>query len=243
MKDIGKLFMEYTKYQYLGESDQQKGEPQPPLEKEYCEGEVIKLPKNFHKKEVTLNDVISSRRSLRKYSTVPLTLEELAYLLWNTQGVISKNEKATLRTVPSAGARHPFHTYLLINNVENIKGGLYRYNAISHTLVSFKLQEEIKEQMVAACLGQPFVGTSAVTFIWTVDIYRTSYRYGERAYRYVHLDAGHVCQNLYLAAEAIECGACAIAAFNDDLTNNLLDLDGENEFVIYLAAVGKKIKG
>ncbi|SHJ85086.1 SagB-type dehydrogenase domain-containing protein [Anaerobranca californiensis DSM 14826] len=239
MKEIGKLFMEYTKYQYLEESDQQKGEPQPPLEKEYLEGKIIKLPKTFNKREIILDDAIIRRRSVRKYISVPLTIEELAYLLWNTQGVISKNEKATLRTVPSAGARHPFHTYLLINNVENLQEGLYRYNALSHTLVTVNLQGKIKEELVSACLGQTFIGTSAVTFIWTVDIYRTSYRYGQRAYRYVHLDAGHVCQNLYLTAEAIDCGVCAIAAYNDDLLNNLLGLDGENEFAIYLASVGK----
>lgn len=240
MKDIGKDFMEYTKYKYLGESDQQKELPQPPLEQEYLDGEIIKLPKDILKTQALLDELVEGRRSVRKYSNKPMTIAELGYLLWSTQGIKSKNERATLRTVPSAGARHPFHTYLLVNNVQGLKPGIYRYNALSHTLVTFNLEEGIADRVVAACLGQPFAGTSNVTFIWSVDIYRCSYRYGERAYRYVHLDAGHVCQNLYLAAEAIDSGVCAIAAYDDDVINELLGLDGENEFVIYVCPVGKK---
>lgn len=241
MKHIGKEFMEFTKYKNLGESDQQQGMAQPPLEVEYqgLDGKLIKLPK-AGKTNVLLDEIIIQRKSVRKYSDKGLTLDELSYLLWSTQGVKDKNEKATLRTVPSAGARHPFHTFLLINNVEGLVPGLYRYNALSHTLASFNLEDNIAETTVAACLGQPFVGTAAVTFIWTVDIYRCEYRYGQRAYRYVHLDAGHVCQNLYLTAEAIDCGVCAIAAYDDDTLNELLGLDGEKEFAIYVGTVGKK---
>lgn len=240
MIEIGKDFMELTMYKNLGESDQQKGMTQPPLEVEYLDGEVIKLPKEILKTNALLDEIIVQRKSLRKYADKPLTLEELSYLLWSTQGIKSKNEKVTMRTVPSAGARHPFHTFLLINNVEGLKPGIYRYNALSHTLVTYNLEDNIAEKTVAACLGQPFVATAAATFIWTVDIYRASYRYGQRAYRYVHLDAGHVCQNLYLAAEAIDSGVCAIAAYDDDTLNDLLRLDGENEFAIYVGTVGKK---
>ncbi len=240
MKNIGKDFMEYSKYKHLGESDQAKGMAQPPLEVEYLDGEVIRLSKDIMETDAKLDEVILQRKSLRKYADKPMTLDELTYLLWSTQGIKTKNEKVTMRTVPSAGARHPFHTFVLVNNVEGLTPGIYRYNALSHTLVSYNLKEGIDQDTVAACLGQPFVATAAATFIWTVDIYRASYRYGERAYRYVHLDAGHVCQNLYLAAEAIDCGVCAVAAFDDDALNDLLEIGGEKEFAIYVAPVGKK---
>ena len=96
------------------------------------------------------------------------------------------------------------------------------------------------ERVSAACLGQRFVMASAATFIWTAVPYRMAWRYGERGYRYMHVDVGHVCQNLYLAAEAIGSGACAIGAFNDDQLNELLNIDGEEHFTIYVATVGKK---
>jgi SagB-type dehydrogenase family enzyme len=97
------------------------------------------------------------------------------------------------------------------------------------------------DRFAEACLKQPIVRESAVTFIWTCVIYRMAWRYSERAYRLVHLDAGHVCQNLYLAAEQIGCGVCAIGAFDDELMADLLGIDGVEEFVIYCATVGKKL--
>jgi len=107
-------------------------------------------------------------------------------------------------------------------------------------LIKLASKPDTVKRMVGACLGQESVAASAVTFVWTAVPYRTTWRYGERGYRYMHLDAGHVCQNLYLAAEAIEAGACAIGAFSDDAMNELLGLDGVKQFVIYLAAVGKR---
>jgi SagB-type dehydrogenase family enzyme len=92
---------------------------------------------------------------------------------------------------------------------------------------------------MAACLGQAFVRASAVTFLWSTVIYRMAWRYSERAYRLVHLDAGHACQNLYLAASQVGCGTCAIAAFDDDLMADLLGVNIEEEFVLYCATVGK----
>jgi SagB-type dehydrogenase family enzyme len=145
-----------------------------------------------------------------------------------------------LRTVPSAGARHAFETYLLINRVEGLKQGMYRYLALEHKLIEVNMEADIVDRTVAGCMGQATVGGSAVTFIWVAIVDRMKWRYDVRGYRYLHLDAGHVCQNLYLAAESIDCGACAIAAFDDDEINQVLGLDGEQQFVIYVGAVGKK---
>jgi len=244
-KGIGKEFMEKTKYQYLEESDQNKGLPQPPLELEYDSNAVlIDLPsiESIKVKSVDLRNVIEARKSLRKYADTNLTIEELSYLLWCTQGVKQVvSRPATIRTVPSAGARHAFETYLLINKVDGIKQGLYRYIALSHKLMEVSIETGMDEKISNSCLRQDFIKNSAITFIWTADAYRMKWRYGERGYRYLHLDAGHVCQNLYLCAQNIDSGVCAIAAFDDNEINSILGLDGENKFVVYVATVGKNI--
>jgi SagB-type dehydrogenase family enzyme len=247
MKQIGKLFIEETKVQKLGASHQAKGYRQPPLETEFDQNaNIIDLPQPDLKKcgaDADFNSIISKRCSRRNYSGEPLTLEELSYLLWCTQGVkYIIPETVTYRNVPSAGSRHAFDTYILANRVVGLNPGLYRFAAIAHKLLEFDLAKGVAEKVTAGCLGQKFILDSAVTFLWVADVYRMTWRYGQRGYRYLHLDAGHVCQNLYLAAEAIGVGACAIGAFDDDALNGLLGLDGINHFVIYAATVGKKTR-
>lgn len=242
--DIGKLFLERTCYAYAQPSDQAKGAPRPPLElaEDHSLPRVeLPPPSALQVDAVNLLDLIESRRTLRTYAPALLSLEELSYLLWCTQGVQSFTPAgSTLRTVPSAGARHPFETYLLINRVGELPAGLYRYLAIDHELLQIRLGDRLADQFAAACLDQDQLKGSAVTFIWTAVGYRAVWRYGQRGYRYMHLDAGHVCQNLYLAAGSIGCGVCAIAAFVDEEINPLLGIDGEDHFTIYLGAVGKR---
>jgi nitroreductase len=279
MNRIGREFMEKTRYAHLEPSEQSKGLPQPPLERELSVGKgLIELPqvKSLNLGHADLRELLERRHSLRRYAEVALEREELAFLLWSTQGVKKLIPgTATFRTVPSAGARHALETYLLINRVEGLRPGLYWYSALRHALAALDSGETAAETgggaagdrgsagdrgtvhteagaaggnrgaaragaMVAACLGQEFVKTSAVTFVWAAEVQRMTWRYGQRGYRYLHLDAGHVCQNLYLAAEAIGCGACAIAAFSDEAMNELLNLDGEARFAVYVAAVGKR---
>jgi SagB-type dehydrogenase family enzyme len=144
-----------------------------------------------------------------------------------------------MRNVPSAGARHAFETYLLVNNVQGLDPGLYRYLALTHELLQIDTAPGMAERVVLACLGQDFVGTCAATFIWVAVPYRMTWRYSERGYRYLYIDAGHVGQNLYLSARSLDCGVCAIAAFSDDDMNRILGLDGEEQFVIYIATAGK----
>ncbi len=241
---IGKQFMHETKPQFAEESQQHQGLPQPPLELDYDPAahlipllEVGDLPAYA----LDLKQAMEQRKTLRSYQEHPLTLAELSFLLWATQGIKRVTSRpVTFRTVPSAGSRHAFETYLLINQVEGIQPGLYRYIALEHALLPVKQGEAINNQITTACFDQHQVRDSAVTFIWVTVLERMYWRYGERGYRYLHLDAGHVCQNLYLAAEAIQSGVCAIAAFNDDEINRVLGLDGENQFVIYLGSVGKR---
>jgi SagB-type dehydrogenase family enzyme len=180
---------------------------------------------------------------VRRYADLALTRQELSYLLWCTQGVkqVRSDGYCTLRNVPSAGARHAFETYLLVNNVDGLEPGLYRFLAIEHKLSTVDLAPDLAERIVRACLGQRFVQTAAVTFVWVAVVYRMAWRYGQRSYRYLHLDAGHVCQNLYLAAQAVDCGVCAIAAFDDQDLSQVLGVDGEAQFPIYVAAVGKMV--
>jgi SagB-type dehydrogenase family enzyme len=141
--------------------------------------------------------------------------------------------------VPSGGARHPFETYLIINRVEGIKPGLYRYLALKHKLHHIPTKGSLIQKLVTACMDQKFVGTSAVTFVWTVIPYRTEWRYGIVSHKLIAIDVGHVCQNLYLACEAINAGACAIGAYLQGEMDKLLGVDGKEEFAIYVASVGK----
>jgi SagB-type dehydrogenase family enzyme len=243
MKTAGRDFMKATYYEQISESPQDQGEPQPPLELPLPpEAALIPLPApaELHLPEIELRDAIERRRSVRRYKKQALTLAELSYLLWLTQGVKETSKRpATLRTVPSAGARHAFETYLLINIVEGLEPSLYRFAASQHALLRLESSSNIREDITSACFDQRQVFESAATFIWVAVTERMTWRYVERGYRYLHLDAGHVCQNLYLAAEAIDCGVCAIAAFDDEKIHSALDVDGENLFVIYLASLGK----
>ena len=244
VKGTGREFMEKTKYKYLDSSDQVKGLPQPPLTLPPAEGKPVHRlpdPEKAPREAVDLWDAINDRVSVRAYGEEPLSLEELSYMLWCTQGVKEATDRpATLRTVPSAGARHCFETYLLVNRVEGLKQGLYRFLAAEHSLQEVDTDPGIAERVTQACFNQRFVMQSAATFIWTAVAYRMMWRYGERGYRYMHLDAGHVCQNLYLAAEAIGCGTCAIAAFHDDALNEALRIDGVQQFAVYVGVLGKK---
>jgi SagB-type dehydrogenase family enzyme len=244
MLPTGRTFMEQTRYEYLSLSDQTQELPAPPLEKPHRQDHLTippPKPEEIHVPLLDLRAAIETRRSVRHYDRDPLTLGELAFLCWSTQGIVEvKAPYYTLRNVPSAGGRHAFETYLLINRIGGVQPGLYRYLAFSHSLIPVDTQKGVMDRVMAACLGQAFVRSSAVTFIWSAVIYRMAWRYSERAYRLVHLDAGHVCQNLYLAGEQIGCGTCAIGAFDDQQMADVLGIDGEEEFVIYCATVGRK---
>jgi SagB-type dehydrogenase family enzyme len=237
--------MHLTRYPHLPVSAQNQGLPQPPLERGFPPDSILydlPAPAEIEVPEISLRAAIEQRRSLRKYSQEPLSLAELSFLLWCTQGVKQVSSRpATLRTVPSAGARHAFETYLLINRVEGVAPGLYRYISLDHAMLPLETEPGLAERFVAACTDQRMVSESCVSFFWAADTERMEWRYPVRGYRYLLLDAGHICQNLYLAAEAVQCGACAIAAFDDDLLNQALGIDGEAMFAAYAASVGKKL--
>ena len=243
--DKGYAFVESTKYGNISEPGQKQGLPQPPFELPIeADLPLIDLPKPeaIDLGQFDLRTAIEERVSHRRYSEDPLSLEELSYLLWLTQGIKSVNDKRAvpLRTVPSAGCRHPFETYLSINQVDGLEQGLYRFVGSTHQLVALRKGADFNAELTEVCLGQRQVATSAVTFIWAAVPYRTVWRYSERSYRYLYLDAGHVCQNLHLAAESINCGVCAIGAYDDDGADALLGFTPPEMFVIYMATLGRK---
>jgi len=229
-------------------SDQQKGYPQPSVALA-CppEAEIIDLlpPDEITIGAMPLIRAIRQRRSRRRFTREPLSFEELSFLLFATQGVKAVHQTRsgkivdTLRTTPSAGARHAIETYLVLNRVAGIEAGLYRYMALSHQLCALSHDPDLPDKTSRACLDQHFVGQGAVIFIWTAVAYRMEWRYGIHAARLIALDAGHICQNLYLAAEAIQCGTCAIGAFVAEWIDPLIGVDGEDETTVYVAPLGK----
>lgn len=228
----------------FSETGQSKGMAPPPLEKPFPPDTqripLVKRGKWHSLRPIDLQKAINHRRSRRKFSKEPLTIEEMSFLLWATQGVqrIFANV-ATFRTVPSAGARHALETYLCILNVAGLKPGVYRYLPLENELLLEYTDNVLAEKLRKAVLGQSFVASSAATFIWTALPYRMEWRYGLASHKVIALDAGHVCQNLYLACEAIGAGTCAIAAYDQETIDALLGIDGKEEFTIYLAPVGK----
>lgn len=242
---IGADFLKLTRYVYAGKSDQQLGISRPDAIKARS-GEIISLPAvgTLYFKELSLQDAISQRQSLRKYSEEPLSQEELSFLLWASCWAkdFRSNERLeiTFRNVPSAGARHPLECFVHIHRVQGIKAGLYYYHPIKHCLIQIDTGEAIHEAIFEACMRQEMIASSAVNFIFSAVPYRCTWRYGQRGYRYLYLDAGHVGQNISLAAEAAGCGACMIGAYMDEAMNDVLGMDGMEEFVIYIMTVGKK---
>ncbi len=226
----------------FSQTDQKKGVPMPPVQKEVPENaEMIDLPEPEELEiDVGLTEAIEERRSRRSFTDESLKLEELSYLLWTTQGVKKHTDHGhAYRVVPSAGCRHTFETYIAANKIEGIEKAIYRYVPLEHQLVKVTEYDDLEDKVTEAARGQSFVGDCAATFIWTTMPYRMEWRYAEASYKVIALDAGHVCQNLYLACEALEAGTCAIGAYDQDLMDSLVKVDGEDEFTVYVAPVGK----
>ncbi|MFV0342952.1 MAG: SagB/ThcOx family dehydrogenase [Anaerocolumna sp.] len=229
-------------------TDKAKGVPQPLAYKPYkAEDKLIKLP------EIT-EDVISNnhvyqcikeRRSTRLYAPDAMSLLELSYLLWATQGVTGVNKAGmTLRTVPCSGATYTFETYIFAMNITGLDKGVYRYLPLENKLVYLFELDEMEEKVDALTLEQPFVPNfakkAAAVFAWSTTPYRSEWKFDITAHKKILIDIGHVCQNLYIAGESVDAGTCAIGIYDQQMIDEILGLDGEEEFIIYLAAVGKK---
>ena len=226
-------------------SDQEKKLPQPPLVKAAMRPEQISLPRNF--KDLKLEDdlltVVMKRKSSRVYTQESMSLLELSFLLWVTQGVkeIRGKAYATLRTVPCGGARHPFETYLLVKRVDGLAPGAYHYLPMTHQLELLTPMEDedvLTDLLDKSLCGQRWAAKSNVVFYWSFVPYRSEWRYGIYAHRMIMADLGHVGENLYLGCAALGLGTCGIGAYDQALCDRLFELDGEEEFTVYSESVG-----
>ena len=239
-------FFDKDEYEKLvPESDEKKKKPFPLFQKDYDQNtKLIDLipPENFKIGKNSFLDVINKRMSRRNYTDEALNLEELSFLLWCTQGVKKtfKDKAGVLRTVPSAGAKSPFETYLIINRVVGIEPGLYRYISFTHKLLFIKSIEDVERKIGELTYDQKFVGKGAVIFCWVAIPYRTEWRYTILAHKFIAIDLGLVTENLYLACEAIDLGTVAIGYYEQKKFDSLLEIDGKDEFAVLVAPVGKR---
>lgn len=241
--EAGRNIMKYSNKEEFSDykSDQALKKPQPPLVKAPMRETSIELPTDFDAVQTaSLTELLKARKSSRVYTEDKMTLLQLSYLLWATQGIkeIRGKSYATLRTVPSGGARHPFETYLMVNKVEGLQPGRYHYLPWTHSLEFLGEVEDMEASITESLSRQAWARKSAVVFYWSFVAYRSEWRYGIHAHRPVLIDAGHVGENLYLAATALKLGCCAIAAFDRPTCDAMFELDGEEEFVIYTTTVG-----
>ena len=239
LKDDLRLLLDFSR------SDQNRGVAPPPVQKPPREGqEITPLPADparAFEGRLDLAMALAGRKSHRAWREEPLGLDELGFLLWAVQGVRRRGGAASVfRTVPSAGCRHALETYVAVRECTGLSPGLYRYLPLDHALVlEREAGPDFPARLHKAALMQAFVPRAPATFIWTTIPYRMEWRYMEAAHRVIALDAGHACQNLYLAAQAVGCGTCAVAAFHQQAMDEFLGVDGRDEFVLYLAPVGK----
>jgi SagB-type dehydrogenase family enzyme len=236
---IGEKFHEETKHtwtQIFKETIMPKP-ARPPEFKEYPKSPKVKLP-NPEFRGISVEEALRKRRSIREYSKKPLALSEISQLLWAAQGITGKIYGTLLRTAPSAGALYPFEIYIFVNNVENLKSGLYHFSVRDHSIVLIK-EGDFRDKLLRASLEQEMVKDAAAVFVLSAIFDRIRSKYGERGYRYVYMEAGHISQNIYLQATSMGLGTVVIGAFVDDKINNLIGIDGRKEAVIAIQPVGK----
>ena len=224
-------------------TDQELKKPQPPLTKPPMTDRILNLPTDFSSLPIDTDflHIINSRKSHRVYTQEPMTLLELSYLLWCTQGVKSVRGKAyaTLRTVPCGGARHEFECYLALRNVTGLEDGLYHYLPMQHQLEFLGPRADLTDFISRSVCEQSWAAKANAVFYYSCVFYRAEWRYGIWAHSPILMDSGHVTQNLYLAATSIGLGGCAIAAVDPPAANEAFGLDGEEETVFYAMPVGR----
>ena len=238
--EIGLRFQELTKYhpgRMPGGRTRRQAPPEP--FKEYPAAEaVVPLPPGRPDLRNDLWEVLERRRSRRDFSGAPLPLADLAALLWACQGVTATMHGYKFRTAPSAGALYPIETYVFARAVTDLVPGFWHLDVRGWRL-ELAQAGDLAWELAEAALGQGMVAQAPATFLWTAVVDRSSWKYGQRAYRYIYLDAAHIAAHLGLAAEALGLGCCAIAALYDDEVNRLLGVDGVEETIVYMSVVGR----
>ena len=195
----------------------------------------LMLPEPRLRSEVSVEEALLKRRSVREYGNAPLTLEEVSQLLWAAQGITSEWGG---RTAPSAGALYPLEVYIVVGNVENLSPGVYKYNPERHELIKVR-DDDVREELAEAALSQVWVKEGAIDIIIAAVYGRTTKKYGDRGVRYVHMEAGHAAQNIYLQAATLDLGMVTVGAFHDDWVKEIMSMP-EDEIPLYLIPVGRK---
>jgi SagB-type dehydrogenase family enzyme len=236
---IGERYHEETKYVpgHLGGALDWQNMPEP--HKNYASPlATIALPEPFIEKSANVWEVLGRRRSTRAFSPArDLPLGLLSSLLWSTQGITATDGEWHFRAAPSAGALYPIETYIFARAVEGLEQGIYHFRPHMFDM-EFIRKGDFAVALADAALGQEMILEAQATFLWTAVVARSTWKYKQRAYRYIYMDAGHIAQNLYLAGCAAGLGVCAVGAFFDDRVNGLIGIDGAEEVAVYLASVG-----
>lgn len=238
-KGIGDLFQQKTKY-IRGElpAGGLDWHSRPAPYKRYSDMPIVVLPPPVADQGASFREIVTKRRSLRNFSHDPLSSAELSYLLWASQGITQQIEGFSLRAAPSAGALYPVETYLVVHNVSDIEAGVYHYAVQTHGLNQLR-RGDFRRAASRAALDQEIAYRAPLVFIWTAIFERSLWKYKQRAYRYVYLDAGHIAQNVALSAVALGLGSCQIAALYDEEANDLIGVDGSRESTLYMTVVGR----
>ncbi len=236
--DIGHRYLQETRYSRASLGVPRVVFPRAEPYKEYPTAtRRVKLDPKAGQQPADLWECLTLRRSHRRYQDRPLTLAELTALVWAMQGITLASRNYLFRTAPSAGALYPVETYLAVHRVDGLDSGIWHLNVQEFALEQLSIGD-FRRALVEAGLSQNFLGTAAVVFLWTGILNRAMWKYRERAIRYLFLDAGHICQNLMLAATALGLGCCPVGAFFDEEVERLMGVDGREEVVLYLASVG-----
>lgn len=238
MSGIGDDFFRQTKYTRENVNNMRNGDPAVRLDpyKEYPDKPRITLPPAYAE-TLTLDQALQKRKSIRRYAAKSLTIEQLSYLLWAVAGIQRTEGNFHFRPAPSAGALYPIETYIVVNNVADVPKGIYHYAIRPHAIEELRNGDAGRDIMLAT-MGQRMHAEAPVAFIWTAIFQRSKFRYHDRAYRYIYLDAGHIAQNLALAAVGLGLASCQVGAYFDDEVNTLIGVDGTEESVIYMSVAG-----
>jgi SagB-type dehydrogenase family enzyme len=237
--NVGDLFQERTSYErHRIPGRRLDWDTKPDTYKRYPTAARVPLSKPQLTGGLSLWATLSARRSERRFRGGPISEAEMSQLLWAAQGVTHRRGSYAFRTSPSAGALYPVETYLVVHAVENVEPGVYHYAVAHHALEQLRVGD-FRAAAARCALDQGIAGRASVLFMWSAVFARSKWKYGQRAFRYVYLDAGHIAQNVALAAVALGMGSCQIAALYDGEANDLLQIDGEQESTLYMTAVGR----
>ena len=247
--DFGHLYNEYVKLRYFNTrralppslSVEDDAFVPIPIVKSYTDAECLQLP-TPNRLSASLTETITGRRSRRDYSGTSISLGQVSTLLQYACGVTDfvpayKYARLPLRTFPSHGGLQAPEVYLSVQAVDGLPTGIYHYRAIEHALEPLTSGNH-SQRLCTLAFDESYVECSAVVFLITGYYERLRWKYGERAYRFMCIDAGFLGENLYLVAEALGLGACAISGFAQDGVEELLGIDGKEEIALMLLTVG-----